>query len=77
MTYGEKRCSNCGEIIHIKGASYCPYCGGYLLSKKAFCLKTLDKILKADCFPKDKKGEFIYGIGFCIDYIKEIIEEEK
>ena len=76
MGFEGKCCIRCGKTTYVKDALFCPYCSDPLVDKKEFCLRTLRAVLKGLYCPENMKSDIIYDIQNCIDYIKEITEEE-
>lgn len=66
----QKKCSNCGQIVSIKNAKHCPYCGKSILSEKE---KATEKAKSLYAFgsllPAGERDRFKEIVDSVVDYL--------
>ena len=64
------RCKGCGEVIGLKSAKFCPYCGRYIMTEREVCLNILKTLkTKESYIPKIEREKFLDDIETCISYL--------
>ena len=71
-------CKNCGEVIGLKEAKFCPHCGRYIMTEREMCLNILKGFkTKESYMPKIEREKFLADLEMCISYlIKEGVKDE-